>query len=665
MAAYVPTFTQVKAPELDSRGMYYANSMFSQGLNSVVDLFKDEAAKQKTENTYEAIGKLRQAAQEGVTRNEQVQAAYSDPSLSTFDAQDAANLRASQASTAPNQLSQLLNQYTEGRGDKPVDLALLNQQYGNIENQMQGRFDKREEISMKLHDAATRDSQWNQEHIADVADKANAQRIREAELKIRQADSARQASEAKQRAADALEARTQRNALFHAGVINNSISATGDLVARQAVTGQNFQDTAKWDREIDAADASNKSAFTSGGTAATTTVPNLSRVDIEIPATTIQQAIANPDKIRDIATNLGLNVNDLQTVVNASKDKAGQAKAGYVQQTLSSIQDPLTKALVANEQLPKTVYTPATPLDAGTVANNAKSQSEDIKSTTLAKVEAIAPGASQVVGFKYSKNTNTMTPVVDDEALKAVYNITDTNTPEAKALKAQIESAANTVLADPKTQSAFVSTSTADTASAFARKISEDAAAKNAALNAENVAAANKIKAQKIQAATPEVMDRVTAGLNTDDTAKGLATALKTTAEAFRNVPGLSSVANEHFMRTLTDKAVAKGLTKDYWFADNTSSDFVRDALLPTLVEQNVITQLEASSLKEYVKKNPFNDKRDLKSGGGSASDDELKALLQAIAKIKSGATNTVPAGQATVNKAGSNATWFGSKQAQ
>jgi hypothetical protein len=635
--------------------------LFSQGLNSVIDVFKQEAAKQKEDNTYGAIANLKQAAQEGVNRNEQVQAAYSDPGIATFDAADAANLRASQASTAPAQLSAMLNQYTADKDATPIDLKLLNQQYDSINNDMQGRFDHREDVSMKLHDAATKEDQWHQDYAAGRQDAAARRLLEEQKLKYDQARLAGESAERSQRMRDAAEVRRQNNAIFNAGVTNDGISTTADLVGKRAITDQNFQDNAAWDRAFASVDAADKSAYTSGSAV---TVPNLDGVDKSIPASAIQQAIAYPDKARDLATSLGMNVNDFQTVVDASKAKAGQAKAAYTQQELASIQDPLVRALVANKQLPNTMYTAPTPTDAATAANNSKAQSADIKSTILSKIDAVSPGASQVVGFKYDSKTNTMVPAIDDEAFKAVYNITDINSPEAKAIKAGLEQTANTVLKDPKTNAALVSTTTADTPSEFTRKINEEAAAKNAARNAANRTADIELKAQQRNDATPEVMSRLTEGLNTDDTARGVGAALKTTAEAFRN-SGLSSIANEHFMRTLRDTAVANGVTKDSMLLDNTSSDYVKKALIPTLVSQNIITPLEATKLSKYIKWNPIRDTHDLKSGGGTASDDELQKALQGIIDLKNGAPSVTPPGQTTINNANQFATRFGAKQAQ
>jgi hypothetical protein len=642
--------------------MYYANSLFGQGLNSVIDVFKQEAAKQKEENTYEAVANLKQAAQDGVNRNEQVQAAYSDPGIATFDAADAANLRASQASTAPTQLSAMLNQYTANRDATPIDLKLLNSSYDSINNDMQGRFDHREDVSMKLHDAATKEDQWHQDYAAGRTDAANAQKLEEQKLKYEQARLAGEASERKQRMDYAAEARRQNTALFNANVLNDNIAVNADQVGKRTVTDQNFQDNAAWDREFNSVDAANKAAYESGSAV---TVPNLDGVDKSIPASTIQQAIAYPDKVRDLATSLGMNVNDFQSVVDASKARAGQAKAAYTQQELARIQDPLIRTLVANKQLPNTAYIAPTPTDATTAANNSKAQATDIRSTVLAKIDAVSPGASQVIGFKYDNKTNTMVPAIDDEAFSAVYNIKDVNSPEAKAIKATLEQAANTVLKDRKTNEALVSTTTADTPSEFARKINEEAAAKNAARNAANRTADIELKAQQRNDATPEVMSRLTEGLNTDDTARGLGSALKTTAEAFRN-SGLNSVANEHFMRTLRDTAVTNGVTKDSLLLDNTSSDYVKKALLPTLVSQGIITQLEASKLaSEFVHNNPISDKRDLKSGGGTASDDELQAALQGIIALKNGTPSVTSPGQTTINNANTFATRFGSRPHQ
>jgi hypothetical protein len=281
--------------------MYLANSLFSQGLNSVIDVFKQEAAKQKEDNTYTAIANLKQAAQDGINRNEQVQAAYSDPDIPTFDANDAANLRASQASTAPAQLSEMLNQYTTNKDATPIDLKLLNQQYDTIANGMQSRFDHREDLGMKLHDAATKEDQWRQDYMAGRQDALARQNLEEQRLKneqeLKRIQAAQLAQSMQYGAENQAYLRKQRTVAEASDNLNSSIGAYKDSLYQPLSIPITGDKTATLD-----ADA--------------------------------QRVLsANPEKIHDYATQLGVTSAQLKSMLDSAevaRNKQVDEFANYV-----------------------------------------------------------------------------------------------------------------------------------------------------------------------------------------------------------------------------------------------------------------------------------------------------------------------------------------------
>jgi predicted DNA binding protein len=575
MAAYVPTFTQVKAPEFDSKGMYLANNMFSQGLNSVVNVFKDEAAKQKEDNTYAAIGRIKQAAQEGITRNDQVQAAYSDPGIATFDANDAANLRASQASSAPTQLSEMLNQYTENRGTTPIDLRLLNQQYDTTNKDMQDRFDHREDLSMKLHDASTKEDQWNQTYSAGRTDAANTQSNAEARLKNDQARLAGEATERSQRMRYSTEDHQRSKDIYDAGLAQNSI-LNGSKVFENGLVG---------DLSIPAGD----------GNAVT-----VSKADHDL-------VLQDPTKVNDIATKYGVTAAQFMDTLGAAKaDRAAQVKNFISSGINTGSYTPRAKQLLANTlsgeltkytgQIPSTVEAAASNNNGQLTSgfNSVVNATNNVFKDNIAHALTYTKGSDGNYGFSIDPEAFTQITgmsVNDPRAAERVQKITE------YANKAGVDSNFSALLKN--TKASGIPSLIAQQAKTLQDNVADAAKKQSADLDAQ-------LNAKKAHVLNPSEISSYF-----ENTAKEFGSSPEATngskiaASLLQNVvldPTLSRVVNEKFIDDFKQRLANTGIFEDrkgkVFSIDRDYSDIYR-TFTDTLADNGVIDTDTADKMRE------------------------------------------------------------------